>query len=136
MTLKWHGDKVMAQINRKLVRRLERSAMEWTRTAMQGMAAATGNSRPGGYPGKIKGHLHKNMNHVVIKKDLVAQVGTNVKYGRFLEEGTRSTPGRYVPKIGKRISTGTHPGIKPRPWMTLTNKRMRKKIARIMKRPL
>ena len=115
MTLIWHGDNVMAQTHRKLVQRLDRSAMEWTREAKKRISGV-GKSTPGEYPNKRTGNLRKNMNHVVMKKDLIAQVGTNVRYGRFLEEGTKY--------------------MEERPWMTLTNNRMRKKIARIMKRPL
>jgi len=47
-----------------------------------------------------------------------AIVGPNVAYAPYVEFGTRPSPGRYVPAIGKRLVNpalphfGMHPGIK------------------------
>jgi len=31
---------------------------------------------------------------------------------RFLDKGTKPSPGRYVPVLGRRIKTGVHPGMR------------------------
>jgi hypothetical protein len=40
-----------------------------------------------------------------------AIIRTNTGYGKFVDEGIGPSPGRYVPAIGKRIRSGTHPGF-------------------------
>ncbi len=32
---------------------------------------------------------------------------------RFLDKGTRRSPGRYLPFLNRRVKTGFHPGIRP-----------------------
>jgi len=46
------------------------------------------------------------------------EVGSPLNYFRFVDQGTASSPGRFVPAIGKRLITlnpsfGFHPGVKP-----------------------
>ena len=59
-----------------------------------------------------------------------ATVGPTVHYAPYLEHGTRPSPGRYVPAIGKRLinpalpSFGMHPGIKPQPFVEPTRVEM------------
>ena len=31
---------------------------------------------------------------------------------KFLDKGTKPSPGRFIPILGRRIRTGTHPGIR------------------------
>lgn len=31
---------------------------------------------------------------------------------KFLDKGTKPSPGRYIPVLGRRIKTGSHPGIR------------------------
>jgi len=48
-----------------------------------------------------------------IKKSVTGMQGkveTTAGYGLYVDEGTKPSPGRYVPAIRKRIKTGTHPG--------------------------
>jgi len=115
---KWYGDDVMKKIQKKLEQRLYRAAGEWQRTAVRGVSVAGRgmSSTPGVYPHKQTGHLRRNINKVVEGDKLIALVGTNVEYGRYLEEGTKN--------------------IAPRPWMKLTNNKTRRRIRAIMKRPL
>lgn len=37
-------------------------------------------------------------------------------YGVAVNEGTKPSPGRYVPAIGKRIKSGMHPGTRANPF--------------------
>jgi len=63
-----------------------------------------------------------------------ARVGTAVPYDKFIDgDGmTASSPGRYVPAIGKRLvmpskrnpSIGTHPGSRQTPFSRRTAERM------------
>lgn len=46
--------------------------------------------------------------------NITGTVGTNEKYGKYLEFGHRQTPGRYVPAIGKRLKADWVP---PYPWL-------------------
>lgn len=43
-----------------------------------------------------------------------ATVRSNTGYGGFVNDGIGPSPGRFVPAIGKRIRTGTHPGFRGR----------------------
>jgi phage gpG-like protein len=56
-------------------------------------------SKPGEYPRHISGHLQRNVAMEFAPELLVARVGTNVPYGKWLELGTRN--------------------MAPRPWLTL-----------------
>ena len=37
-------------------------------------------------------------------------VGTTLRYAGFVDTGTRPSSGRFVPALGRRVQTGTHPG--------------------------
>jgi len=115
----------MGKIERQLISRLKRAAGEWRRTAVQNMGTPNNGGKnpgaPGAYPNRGTrqggGHLRRNINAGdVDRRRMVIQVGTNVKYGKFLEEGTKK--------------------MAARPWVTLTNQKTRAKIARIMRKPL
>jgi len=41
-------------------------------------------------------------------------IGSNLQYGRYIDQGTKASTGRYVPVLGRRVSTGVHPGIRAR----------------------
>ncbi len=51
-------------------------------------------SRPGDFPRKLSGQLLKSIAYVVDEVNMVLTVGTNIKYGRFLEFGTRRMTAR------------------------------------------
>lgn len=49
-----------------------------------------------------------------------AVVGYNAPYAQYVHDGTRPSPGRFVPAIGKRLVNpprGTHPGQRAQPWL-------------------
>jgi phage gpG-like protein len=113
--IEWHGDEAMELVREKAARGLSRAAMEVRRRAAQllslaGTANSTGGggkrkgsritgavrSAPGEPPRKQTGRLRASVTYEV--SGLEARVGTNVKYGKYLELGTKR-------------------GISPRPWL-------------------
>ena len=98
--VKWYGGKVIPQIKRKTAARLELAAAAIQNAAKEGLGReqptkGTGLNMRGldpskrkEYPKVVTGHLRKNVFRTIDKKSLVARVGTNVKYGRYLELGT------------------------------------------------
>ncbi len=51
-------------------------------------------SEPGNPPHKQTGHLRRSVAHEVDEASLTARVGTNVRYGRWLELGTAAMAAR------------------------------------------
>ena len=51
-------------------------------------------------------------------------IGSRLPYGNFVDKGTKSSTGRYVPVLGRRISTGTHPGVRARNFTAVANKKI------------
>ena len=39
-------------------------------------------------------------------------VGSDSPVLKFLDKGTRPSPGRYLPLLERRVTTGIHPGIR------------------------
>ena len=107
----WYGDEFQRQLFDEIGKRLIRAAMEWVRFARSQMGDP-GRSRPGDYPGRDTGHLRRNVGWEADTIRLIARVGTNVLYGKFLELGTR--------KLAKR------------PWMKLTNVAMSARIKELL----
>ena len=113
-TLKWHGDKVEKKILKGVSKNLQHAAQFLARYARQRMGVAR-TSKPGDYPGKKTGHLRRNVTWQKVN-DLLMLWGTNVKYGKYLEEGTSKMSGR--------------------PWMTMTNEQAQKQVERIIGKPI
>jgi hypothetical protein len=142
----WHGDKVTLEFELEMRKRLELAGFKWVRKAKEGLNKRLNRdgenpSGPNQFPAQVTSHLKENIVQKPTKRrllgygDLVKMVGTNVAYGKWLELGTHSSKGRFVKKLGRRISKGVHPGMKRRPWMSLTNRLMRKEILAILKKP-
>jgi len=100
--VKWYGSTVIPDVKRRLVGpRIQLAAAAIQGAAKRGVSRSqptrgTGlrkrgldPSRPGEYPKRVTGHLMRNINRTFSASELVARVGTNVKYGRYLELGTR-----------------------------------------------
>ncbi|MGE5627826.1 MAG: HK97 gp10 family phage protein [Solirubrobacterales bacterium] len=54
----------------------------------------------------VTGNLRRSMGRSNIKKysgSYSIKVGSNLEYAKWVEEGHKQTPGRYVPSIGKRL---------------------------------
>ena len=123
-TVKWYGGTVIPKIKGRVADRLDLAASEVQSTAKRGLdrkqpTVGTGlkmrglaPSREGEYPKRVTGHLLGNVYRSLDRPNLVARVGTNVKYGRYLELGTR--------KMGRR------------PWLSLALRDAMPEVRRIL----
>ena len=115
MGAKWYGEKVALAIGRHLRRNLAAAARVWVRHARAHVGRTPGHSAPGGYPHKQTGDFRASITHEPDPVRLRERVGTNILYGRYLEEGR---------------------GMAPRPWMTLTNNETRSEIIGMLEKPM
>jgi len=109
--IEWHGDAAKQHVEGLAFRMLSRAAMTCERRAKEllsvagtgtrtagGVVRAVRNARhrvygafpsaPGEPPHKQTGRLRASVTHEVDKGEMTARVGTNVKYGLYLELGT------------------------------------------------
>lgn len=112
-TFRWTGDAVLARFTASVdegVTRMASVAAETARSRMGGNSAARlpfhtrdtyTSSRPGGYPGRRQGRLAASVTSTRAVRG-VAQYGTNVKYGRYLEFGAnpQGKPMLAIPLTG------------------------------------
>lgn len=129
---------VQLDINREAVERdtagplydvLRRGESQRTRTMtrkQRQIIKAIDSSPPGGYPYYRTGNLQRSLTYEI--KGLEARWGTNVKYGRYLQTGTRSHKVTVKHKrvlmnklTGQVFGKTVEVSMKPRPWMSLTN---------------
>jgi phage gpG-like protein len=113
--VKWNGDEASALVRKKAVGFITRAAITVKRRAQEllsvpGTAVSiqkgskgkrqdnVARSQPGEPPRKQTGRLRASVTDEVDEATLTARVGTNVKYGKYLELGTKR-------------------GISPRPWL-------------------
>lgn len=136
--LQWNGEAVKAAIRAELAKRLRTAATEVQNEARQllnvpGTIPIGGGGRnkkgqfrrvygaapslPGEPPRKQRGHLRRSVAIEVDKLSLTARVGTNLKYGRWLELGTSR-------------------GLAARPWLRRALSQARQQITAILSRPL
>ncbi len=104
--MKWHGAEAQRRIEKELADRLTKAAIHVKNKAKINISQSqptmlihprTGGSRrigldpsqPGEFPKKVSGFLRNRVNHEVDRRRLIARVGTNVPYGKWLEIGTR-----------------------------------------------
>jgi HK97 gp10 family phage protein len=119
----WHGPAVQAEAMREVARRLEAAAIDVQDHAKRllstsGTAPRKGGGRkygasrsaPGEPPYKQTGRLRMSIAREMVGQT-TARVGTNIKYGLYLELGTRS--------------------MSARPWLRRALAERRAKIARI-----
>lgn len=173
--LRWYGKQMLDSINDGIEKRLDIAAnviiTEAKRSMGKGREPAEGAPVPRGWKrygakkgtkGRIKGHgsqrsapgqppaVQTGRLQNSITKDrpgpMRRRVGTNVKYGLFLEVGTR--PFTITPKTKKMLSwigpegdrhfakRVNHPGIKPRPWLRPAAIKSRAAIVSILGRPM
>lgn len=97
--VEWHGDELRRRIEAIMARRLEAAAIQ-VETHAKRLVSVPGTGRvrgrkagpvahaPAGEPPyKQTGRLRASIAHELDASGRVARVGTNVKYGRFLELG-------------------------------------------------
>jgi hypothetical protein len=123
---KWYGTSVKAKIDRDVGRRINMAA-RWLQNRIREQLSrsqptkGTGTkkrgmepSAAGEYPKKVLGHLRRNVQSEFDPVEPSARVGTNVKYGKYLEMGTRK--------------------MKPRPWLSLAIREFRRGIKSILEK--
>lgn len=116
--LKWYGPRMIAAIRNQAAIRIEyaaRATRDHLRTQLGRMRFPPAGP-PGDYPALRTGHLRRNVQMEMDRARLEARVGTNVKYGRYLEFGTTR-------------------GLAPRPWLSRGFREMTGEILRILKTP-
>lgn len=100
-----HSEEVLAALRNAIERGMGAigdSAVEYAQQNITALGAVvTGNLR-----GNIFRRLEDD-NHTVV-------IGTPVEYGKYVEEGHRQEPGRYVPALGKRLKAAYVP---PKPFL-------------------
>lgn len=131
--LQWDGDEALGHCRKKAVGFLTRAAVTVSRrakellslpgTAVRSKGTKGGRkgsritgavrSAPGEPPRKQTGRLRASVTEEVDPATLEARVGTNVKYGRFLELGTKK-------------------GIAPRPWLRRALAEMQSRIDQLL----
>jgi hypothetical protein len=72
------------------------------------------------------GRLRNSM--TTIKKDSISGggidlrsgivIGSRLPYANYVDQGVKQSSGRYVPALGRRITTGIHPGFRPRNFVS------------------
>lgn len=97
-SLKWNGEKVKRDINATMRRNVD-SASQFLAVKLKqtiGIPGSKGFSRskPGEPPHKDKGRLRASISYEIASDGKSAKVGTNVKYGKMLEFGTKKMAAR------------------------------------------
>ena len=91
----WKGEEAKKLIKLTAAQRLEAAAILLKNEAKQLISEPSPPpSAPGEPPGKDTGRLRASVSHEVDRGKMVARVGTNVVYGKFLELGTRKMAAR------------------------------------------
>jgi len=96
----WHGKAVQSKIAAGMQKNLTKAALFVVRKVKESLNVAgptkthpdTAASKPGQPPRKRTGTLGRSITHEVTASN--ARVGTNVKYGKFLEVGTSQMAAR------------------------------------------
>ncbi len=96
----WHGPRVRVAVDAGLQRNLTAAALFVVRKVKESLATAgptktrpgTSASEPGQPPHRRTGTLSRSITHEVTKGS--AKVGTNLKYGKYLETGTSQMAAR------------------------------------------
>lgn len=117
--IKWNGEEFFRQYKREMAKKLTECVARmqaWAVDHMNRQGSKFDHSAPGEYPKRQSGHLIKNVPYEVDGEELMARFGTNVKYGRYLEEGTK--------RMAKR------------PWLTRVIKETKNEVNRILRKPI
>jgi hypothetical protein len=125
--LKWYGPEVQHRIRREMEKRIAAASIVVLNHARELISVAgTGGgegrkrrygsdpSAPGEPPHKQYGHLRRSVMREAA--GLVGRVGTNLKYGRWLELGTRK--------------------MAARPWLRRSLDEKRAEVKRIVEKPI
>jgi hypothetical protein len=136
--LDWKAKDAERHIMADSRRRLDAAGMTLVSHAREKVSQLPPSS-PGGYPAKRMGDFRKSIDYYLYPNKLGGRWGTNLKYGKFLELGTK--PHKIVARRAKVLAnkeTGEVFGkevevsMEPRPWMSLTNKACRRKVKKLL----
>jgi len=116
MAINWYGDALFDKSKDELAKRLERAAIFLENAIKQNLSekcqsektgggrSASGqfvkkteikhHSPAGGFPFLETGELRRSITHYTDKDALIARVGSNLVYARFLEGSTSKMPAR------------------------------------------
>ncbi len=94
MGLNWYGPEVKAKLDSQLVKNLHRAAITYKNEVKRVLSESPPASAPGEPPHRDTGRLRASISHEVDESAKTARVGTNVKYGKFLELGTSKMAAR------------------------------------------
>jgi len=102
MGITWNGDAFFKETRDKLAQRLERAAIFLENEIKKNLSEkcpavkddSAEHSAAGQFPFLETGELRRSITHEVDKDQLIARVGTNKVYGRFLETGTSNMEAR------------------------------------------
>ena len=81
------------------------------------------------------GDLGRSVEMTLTDDGFGAEVGPTMEYSPHVVLGTRPSPGRYVPQIGKRLINprrGMHPGNPPNPFIDETALEVEKEAPQII----
>lgn len=101
------GIKLGAMTNktRKNYRELVETVVKFTEVTMKGLVPVS--------TGRLRDSIHTISNSIQaggINLRSNSFVGSTLKYAGFVDKGTQPSSGRFVPVLGRRVQTGTHPG--------------------------
>lgn len=101
-------------LRKQIAQRVDRAAITLQADLKQTLSISPSPSAPGQPPGVETGNLRRSVqtDRSQVESDLVARVGTNLPYGRWLEYGTRFTAAR--------------------PWLRTTLAKFRNKLAALL----
>ena len=111
--LVWYGKRVVKQIETEINSRLMQSAVLVKETAKKSMPlnllpniSPVPRSKPGDPPYAQTQKLYKSIDIEKIPERMAVKIGTNVKYGKYLELGTRKMRWRpwLVPALARNMS--------------------------------
>jgi len=143
---KWYGKEWDASVHAEMKQRLGRAVGEMARYARQHMSRKTNRdgsspSSPGDFPAQVTGHGFGNISSEV--QGLLGRWGTNVLYLKFLQLGTKNHPVKVKnkkvlanAKTGQFFGKEVEVSMKPRPWMSLTNRAMFDRVTKILSAPM
>jgi len=113
-SVSWSGDELLKGAREEIINKL-RLAVEYVRgRAVKNVSVSSrssGPSRPGEFPHADTGRLRNSIFGDVDEKELSGTVGTNLKYGLYLEYGTRG-PRTIHAKGSKALSWVGNDGVR------------------------
>jgi len=89
MSFSWYGEKYYERVKKEESNRLKRAAIDLQNEIKKKLGTKSPPpSDPGEPPHLVTGELRRSIANVVDADALVARIGTNKIYGRYLEMGT------------------------------------------------